>query len=68
MSKVRRQRTRENAGDNGELIAPVPPVEPMARFGDRWKCGSCGTVNPTDPNDSYPQCLYCGRLADEVAI
>lgn len=64
---VRVRHTRENAGEGGKLVAPLPPLRPMARWGTHWKC-DCGFVNKTDPEDCYPQCLFCKRVADEMAI
>jgi hypothetical protein len=64
---MRIRQTREDAGERGHLYVPLPPVKPMDRWGEHWKC-DCGFVNETDPNDHYPQCGFCGSIADEVAI
>ena len=65
--RMRVRHTRENAAEGGELIVPLPPIRPMTKWGEHWKC-DCGFVNKTDPDDNYPQCGYCGSIADEMAI
>lgn len=61
-SSIRKFIVREDAGDDGELIAARPPEVAYEKY---VHCGFCSTIlKNINPRDTHPQCPWCGNLID----